>query len=39
MAMIWVYAGDEPDRRIVVSNYCSGELVWPGVEQAEFEKA
>lgn len=30
MAMIWVYAGDEPDRRIVPSEYCSAELVWPG---------
>jgi len=26
MSMIWVYAGDEPDRRVVDSNYCSGEL-------------
>ena len=32
MAMIWVYAGDEPDRRMVDSRYCSGELAWPGVE-------
>jgi quercetin dioxygenase-like cupin family protein len=32
MAMIWVYAGDEPDRRIVDSRYCSGELAWPEVE-------
>jgi putative monooxygenase len=30
MAMIWVYAGDEPDRRIVDSRYCSGVLVWHG---------
>ena len=29
MAMIWVYAGDEPDRQIVDASYCSGELVWP----------
>jgi quercetin dioxygenase-like cupin family protein len=30
MAMIWVYAGDEPERSIVDAGYCSGELVWPG---------
>jgi len=30
MAMIWVYAGSEPDRRIVDAQYCSGELAWPG---------
>jgi putative monooxygenase len=30
MSMVWVYAGSEPDRRIVDSQYCSGELVWPG---------
>ena len=30
MAMIWVYAGDEPDRLIVNSDYCSGVMVWPG---------
>ncbi len=29
MAMVWVYAGDEPDRSIVDSGYCSGELAWP----------
>jgi quercetin dioxygenase-like cupin family protein len=29
MAMIWVYAGDEPDRRIVDNDYCAGLLVWP----------
>ena len=34
MAMVWVYAGDEPDRRIVESQYCSGELEWPGSELA-----
>lgn len=28
MAMIWVYSGDEPDRRIVDSRFCSGELAW-----------
>lgn len=26
MAMIWVYAGDEPDRLIVPNEYCSGAL-------------
>ena len=30
MAMVWVYAGSEPDRQIVEAGYCSGELVWPG---------
>lgn len=35
MAMIWVYAGDEPDRRIVNAGYCSGELSWPGASLAE----
>jgi quercetin dioxygenase-like cupin family protein len=29
MAMIWVYAGDEPDRAVVDSGYCSGALAWP----------
>jgi putative monooxygenase len=35
MAMVWVYAGNEPDRRIVNSRYCAGELVWPGAELAK----
>lgn len=35
MAMVWVYAGNEPDRRIVSSRYCAGELVWPGAELAK----
>ena len=30
MAMIWVYAGPEPDRQIVDNVYCSGSLAWPG---------
>jgi mannose-6-phosphate isomerase-like protein (cupin superfamily) len=30
MAMIWVYAGNEPDRQIVLAKYCSGEIEWPG---------
>lgn len=34
MAMIWVYAGSEPDRRLVHSGYCSGVLPWPGAELA-----
>lgn len=29
MAMIWVYAGDEPDRLLVDNAYCSGALIWP----------
>jgi quercetin dioxygenase-like cupin family protein len=29
MAMIWVYAGDEPDRLIVDNGYCSGAMAWP----------
>lgn len=37
MSMIWVYAADEPDRRIVNTRYCSGELVWPGAALAETE--
>jgi putative monooxygenase len=30
MEMIWVYAGSEPDRIVVKSDYCAGSLVWPG---------
>jgi len=37
MAMIWVYAGSEPDRRIVASAYCSGELPWPGADLARAQ--
>jgi putative monooxygenase len=33
MSMIWVYAGSEPDRRVVDSHYCSGELLWPEADQ------
>jgi quercetin dioxygenase-like cupin family protein len=29
MEMLWVYAGDEPDRTVVDHRYCSGLLVWP----------
>jgi putative monooxygenase len=32
MSMIWVYAGSEPDRRLVPSEFCSGELPWPGAD-------
>lgn len=39
MSMIWVYAADEPDRRIVKAKYCFGELVWPGSALAEEETA
>lgn len=28
MEMLWVYAGDEPDRLIVDNQYCSGMLLW-----------
>jgi putative monooxygenase len=36
MAMIWVYAGSEPERTMISADYCSGTLVWPGPEG--FEK-
>lgn len=39
MAMIWVYAGSEPDRRMVLAGYCSGETPWPGAELAEEQKS
>jgi mannose-6-phosphate isomerase-like protein (cupin superfamily) len=29
MEMLWVYAGDEPDRTLVDNRYCSGLLPWP----------
>jgi quercetin dioxygenase-like cupin family protein len=29
MEMLWVYAGDEPDRTVVDNQYCSGVLAWP----------
>ena len=31
MAMIWVYAGSEPERRIVNANYCRGNWTWKGL--------
>ena len=30
MAMIWVYAGDEPDRTVLDVGYCTGALNWEG---------
>lgn len=30
MAMIWVYAGSEPERTVVDPGYCAGTLTWPG---------
>jgi quercetin dioxygenase-like cupin family protein len=38
MAMVWVYAGDEPDRRIVDNGYCAGVLSWPGPEIASRDQ-
>lgn len=38
MEMVWVYAGSEPDRRIVAAGYCSGELAWPGAEAVQEAK-
>ncbi|MGC2402065.1 MAG: cupin domain-containing protein [Acidobacteriaceae bacterium] len=29
MAMVWVYAGNEPDRKIIDAGFCSGSLTWP----------
>jgi quercetin dioxygenase-like cupin family protein len=34
MSMIWVYASSEPDRRIIDSRYCSGEVAWAGPKLA-----
>jgi hypothetical protein len=28
MAMVWVYAGDEPERTILDAGYCDGTLRW-----------
>jgi oxalate decarboxylase/phosphoglucose isomerase-like protein (cupin superfamily) len=28
MGMIWVYAGDEPERTVVEVGYCDGTLAW-----------
>jgi quercetin dioxygenase-like cupin family protein len=35
MAMVWVYAGSEPERTIVDAAYCSGSLFWPGPKVLE----
>jgi hypothetical protein len=35
MAMIWVYAGTEPERSLVRPAYCDGTLVWPESDQME----
>ena len=32
MAMLWVYAGDEPDRQLVDTRFCSGKLEWKGIK-------
>jgi putative monooxygenase len=34
MAMVWVYAGNEPERTLVSAGYCDGALVWPGAGSA-----
>jgi hypothetical protein len=31
MAMIWVYAGDEPDRTVLEQGYCDGLLSLQGL--------
>ena len=36
MAMLWVYAGDEPDRILVDSGFCSGKLEWRGTGFAQI---
>jgi putative monooxygenase len=30
MAMVWVYAGSEPERTLLDPAYCDGTLPWPG---------
>jgi quercetin dioxygenase-like cupin family protein len=35
MAMIWVYAGSEPERTLVSEDYCSGSQPWPGPDNLE----
>lgn len=35
MAMIWVYAGNEPERTLVSPDYCLGLRAWPGVDGLE----
>ncbi len=36
MAMLWVYAGDEPDRQLVDTQFCSGKLEWRGIKSAQI---
>jgi putative monooxygenase len=38
MAMIWVYAGDEPDRRIIDNGFCSGLIPWPESDLVDVRK-
>lgn len=33
MAMVWVYAGSEPERTLVDVGYCTGALIWNAVER------
>jgi|HubBroStandDraft_1064217.scaffolds.fasta_scaffold46619_3 putative monooxygenase len=35
MAMIWVYAGNEPERTLVSAEYCLGLQAWPGAHRLE----
>jgi quercetin dioxygenase-like cupin family protein len=35
MAMIWVYAGSEPERTLVSPDYCLGLRAWPGADNLE----
>jgi putative monooxygenase len=35
MAMIWVYAGSEPERTLVSGDYCLGLQAWPGARNLE----
>jgi putative monooxygenase len=37
MAMIWVYAGTEPERSLVRPAYCDGTLVWPESDQMKSD--
>ena len=36
MAMLWVYAGNEPDRILVDPGFCSGEREWRGAELSQI---
>ncbi|HET7102846.1 MAG TPA: cupin domain-containing protein [Terracidiphilus sp.] len=35
MAMIWVYAGNEPDRILVDARFCTGQLKWRGAKHSQ----